>query len=90
MGAENERSLDEKGRITLPKPLRERIGIEPGDRVSVDVEGDRIVVEPQGTVSREEFIDTMEGCLSRETRASDAPDVDPTDLKDEWTEDLPN
>jgi len=90
MSTDNERSLDEKGRITIPKPLRERLGIEPGDRVSVDVEGGRIVVKPHGTVSREKFIDTMEGCLSRETRASNAPDVDPTDLKDEWAEDLPN
>jgi len=90
MGADNERSLDEKGRITIPKPFREQLGIEPGDRVSVDVESGRVVVTPEGTASREEFVDAMEGCLSSETRTGDPPDVDPIDLKDEWTEDLPN
>ena len=90
MGTENERSLDEKGRITLPKSLRERLGIGPGDRVTVELEAGRIVVEPEGTVSREEFIETMEGCLEGRTRAKDVPEVDPVDLKETWTEDLPN
>lgn len=86
---DNERSLDKKGRITLPKPLRERLGVEPGDRVSIELEAGQIVVSPQDTVSREEFIETMEGCLNSETRASDAPAIDPVDLKHEWTDDLP-
>ena len=37
--------VDERGRITLPKEIREALGIEPGDVLSLTVSGDRIVVE---------------------------------------------
>ncbi len=35
-----------KFQITLPKRVREALGIRVGDRLEVDVEGDRIVVRP--------------------------------------------
>ena len=74
---DSERTMDEKGRVTIPKEVREAFGLEPGADVRVGVEGDRIVVRPQ--VSREEFIETMEGCITEETLREDAEDVDPMD-----------
>lgn len=82
----DERRIDGKGRVTLPKAIRERLNLERGEHVEVSVEDGRIVLKPR--VSREAFVETMEGCLSDETRASDAPRQDPLDLKADWTSDL--
>ena len=37
--------VTKKGQITLPEDIREAKGIEPGHVVTVDLEGDRIIVE---------------------------------------------
>ena len=37
--------VDEKGRITLPKSLREVLNIMPGDELVLDVKGNKIVIE---------------------------------------------
>lgn len=74
---DDERSIDEKGRVTIPKEVREALGLEPGADVRVGVEGDRIVIRPR--VSREEFIEVMEGCITEETVRDDAEEVDPMD-----------
>jgi antitoxin PrlF len=36
--------ISEKGQITVPKSLRERLGIRPGDELDVVDEGGRIVL----------------------------------------------
>ena len=89
MGAETKRQVDEKGRITLPKALRDRLGVESGDSVVVELEAGQIVVKPAESVSRAEFIETMRGCITEETRAADAPEIDPLELDRDWTGDLP-
>ncbi|WP_254864563.1 AbrB/MazE/SpoVT family DNA-binding domain-containing protein [Halovivax gelatinilyticus] len=81
-------TVDEKGRVTLPKSVFELLGLEGGERVRITVEDGRIVIRPHG--SREQFIETMEGCISDETKAEDAPSVTPSDVKADWTSDLPN
>ena len=86
MSADRERRIDEKGRVTLPKSVRKRLNLEPGEHVEVSVEEGRIVLKPR--VSREAFIDSMEGYLTEETRKADAPRTDPLELKREWTSDL--
>ena len=44
--AVDERHIGEKGRVTIPKELRERLGFEPGERVSIGVLNEEIVVKP--------------------------------------------
>ena len=41
-------TVTSKGQITIPKPIREALELEPGDRVAfrVDDEG-RVVIEPE-------------------------------------------
>ncbi|GAA0475912.1 AbrB/MazE/SpoVT family DNA-binding domain-containing protein [Halococcus dombrowskii] len=38
-------TVDTKGRVTLPKELRERLGLEPGTEVEISDEDGRIVIE---------------------------------------------
>ena len=40
-------TVDSKGRIVLPKELRERLGITPGTEVEVRTEDGKAVVEPE-------------------------------------------
>jgi AbrB family looped-hinge helix DNA binding protein len=38
--------ITSKGQVTLPKPIRERLGVQPGDRVEFRVgEGGQVLVE---------------------------------------------
>jgi AbrB family looped-hinge helix DNA binding protein len=39
-------SIDKAGRVVLPKPLTEKMRVEPGDDLLVEAEGDRITLRP--------------------------------------------
>lgn len=88
MGASKDRRVDEKGRVTIPQHIRESLQIDPGEVVAIEQDDGRIVIRPR--ISRENFVETIDGCINEETRDDDAELVDPRDLKDDWTDDLPN
>ena len=85
--SETSRQIDNKGRITIPQDIRERLNLEAGSRVHIAVDDGTVVVRPQ--VSRAEFIESMQGCLTGETKADDAPDITPDEIKSDWISDLP-
>lgn len=68
--------LDSKGRIALPKGIRETLGLREGVRVKVTVEGKRIVLAPP--VSPDEFVREMEGYVKREIQG------EPLEVKKIW------
>jgi AbrB family looped-hinge helix DNA binding protein len=39
-------SLDKAGRVVLPKHLRDKLRLEPGDELLVDDEGEQITLRP--------------------------------------------
>jgi AbrB family looped-hinge helix DNA binding protein len=39
--------VDKRGRITIPKPVRERLGIVSGDEFELNVEDSRIVLRTE-------------------------------------------
>lgn len=84
--ATEERRVDEKGRVTIPRSIRETLGIEPGEEVALTLEEGSVVIRPQ--VSREAFVETMVGCVDDGTRAADAEPADPRELAADWTSDL--
>jgi AbrB family looped-hinge helix DNA binding protein len=51
-------TVDSKGRVVLPREVRERLGITPGTEVKVREEDGKAVVEPQD--DPDEIIERME------------------------------
>ena len=44
-------TLSTKGQLVLPNPVRDALRLKPGHRLSVMVEGSRIVIEPERAAS---------------------------------------
>jgi len=38
-------TVGERGQVTIPKPLRDRLGLRPGQRVEVSEDAGRIILE---------------------------------------------
>ena len=41
-------TLTSRGQTTIPKPIREAVGLQPGDRVEFTLAGDRVLVRRAG------------------------------------------
>ncbi len=39
-------SMSQKGQVTIPVEVRERLGLKPKDRVRFRVQGDSVLIEP--------------------------------------------
>jgi AbrB family looped-hinge helix DNA binding protein len=48
-------TLSTKGQLVLPKPVRDALHLKPGHRLSVAVEGRRIVIEPESAARPERW-----------------------------------
>lgn len=81
------RRIDAKGRLTIPNEIRDELGLDAGTTVTVEAQDGEVVVKPE--IDREDATELLEGCIDDDTRRSDAADVDPADLKKDWTSDLP-
>jgi AbrB family looped-hinge helix DNA binding protein len=60
-------TVSTKGQLVIPSEMRASLGIEPGTRIAVTLDGSRIVLE---TVS-EELVDKTRGMLSGKTSLSE-------------------
>ena len=58
----NMTKVDSKGRIVLPKEVRERLGITPGTEVDINEEDGKAVVEPED--NPEQIIERMERLIT--------------------------
>ena len=70
--------VDCKGRVLIPKEVRDRVGLQPKGKVWLIVENGKIIITPQ--ISPEKFIEEMDGCIKKGT-----PAMDPLKLKKIWT-----
>ena len=41
--------ISEKGQVTIPKEIRDKLGIVQGDRLIFDLKGDMIIIKKSGT-----------------------------------------
>ena len=55
LGKEMKTTLTTKGQLTLPKKVREALGLKPGDELLVEVEDDRIMLIPRRRYRAEEL-----------------------------------
>jgi AbrB family looped-hinge helix DNA binding protein len=70
-------TVDEKGRVLIPKEVRDKVGLQAGSKARLKIEKENLVIMPP--VSPEEFITEMEGCIKK-----GKPSMDPLDLKRIW------
>ncbi|WP_449463059.1 AbrB/MazE/SpoVT family DNA-binding domain-containing protein [Tardisphaera miroshnichenkoae] len=70
--------LDEKGRVIIPRRIRDTIGIKPGENLRVSVEDGKIVLTK--SMSPEEFL-KKKGFIKE---GSSLPLADPLTLKKIW------
>jgi AbrB family looped-hinge helix DNA binding protein len=68
--------IDERGRITIPKELREKTGLKPNARVRITAEKNGVKIEK--AVDLSEFITELKGCITVKG------DIDPLRLKEIW------
>jgi AbrB family looped-hinge helix DNA binding protein len=54
-------SLDSRGRVVIPKELRQKLGLRPDQAVMVEARGEEIVIRP--ILRAEEFIEELRGCV---------------------------
>jgi AbrB family looped-hinge helix DNA binding protein len=72
-------AVDAKGRVILPKPFREMLGISAGSEVSVELDRERLIISR--TLDADDFIRDMEGFVKH---GSTIPLTDPLSLKRIW------
>ncbi len=68
-------SIDKRGRVVIPKELRENLGLKPDQSLVIEPRAKEIVLRPALKV--EEFIVELKGCI-RGSR------VEPVKLKEIW------
>lgn len=56
---EFERSVSNKGQITLPLEIRRQFGIRPKDKVIITIDGDEVRVLPRAARRLKEFYQTV-------------------------------
>jgi AbrB family looped-hinge helix DNA binding protein len=54
-------TVSSKGQMVIPASIREAMGIEPGTRVVVRQEGDRVILEPQTLAAKLRIIKQLRG-----------------------------
>jgi len=77
-GLRHELKLDEKGRVMIPREVREALGIKPGESLRLTVEGDKMVLTRP--MSPEEFL-KKKGVIKE---GSPLPLTDPLSMKKIW------
>jgi AbrB family looped-hinge helix DNA binding protein len=68
--------IDERGRITIPKELREKMGLKPKARVRITAAKNGVKIEK--AIDLSEFMTKLRGCITVES------DIDPLRLKEIW------
>lgn len=77
-------SMDERGRVLIPRELREKLGLSPGRPVYVEETRQGLVI--RAGLSREEALRRLRGVITEEHGGER---VDPRRVKDMWTERQP-
>lgn len=75
-------TLTSKCQITIPAHVRRQLGLRPGDRVLVEVEGCRAVIMP----IRGSFVERLRGTGKAMWRLAGGADASLSDDRNSWNE----
>ena len=70
-------SISEKGQITIPKEIRDKLGIMQGDRLIFDLKGDKIIIRKSGTNKISEILKNQKPWMESSIEFQ-------KQLRDEW------
>ncbi|TFG10020.1 AbrB/MazE/SpoVT family DNA-binding domain-containing protein [Candidatus Heimdallarchaeota archaeon] len=69
--------IDERGRITIPKEERERLGLKPGEKLMIIEKDGELIIRK--IITSDDFINNLKGCITKEEGQ-----FDPLELKEIW------
>ena len=67
--------IEERGRVLIPKSIRERTGVRPGEEVEIMIEEGKIVIVP--LIDVENFSRELKGCVKES-------EIKPEEIKGIW------
>lgn len=75
-------TMDDRGRVLIPKDLREAHGLQPGAPVIIESAEDGVRIRP--ALPKDEALDRLAGVVNASTRRGDAEPGDPLEAKEIW------
>jgi AbrB family looped-hinge helix DNA binding protein len=78
-------TIDESGRILLPKQVREQLGLNIQDRLSLEVKDGQLILQP---LSQEALTDYEEGVLVVKSEFVDSIEITIDNIRDERINEL--
>jgi AbrB family looped-hinge helix DNA binding protein len=64
-------TVSSKGQMVIPAAIRESMGIEPGTRVGIRLEGARLILEPQTLAAKLRIIKELRGLTAGDPSMTD-------------------
>lgn len=77
-------AVDERGRVLIPRDIREDLGFAPGRPVIFERVKGGVLIRP--ALPMKEALDRLRGIIKKHPRGKR---IDPLRIKDIWTEHLP-
>lgn len=79
-------TVSSKGQMVIPASIREAMGIEPGTRVAVRLQGNELILRPQTHIAAQRLIEELCGLTSGGPSMSDELIADrrAEDAKSDW------
>lgn len=78
-------TIDESGRILLPKQVREQLGLNIQDKLSLEVKDGQLILQP---LSQEPLTDYEEGVLVAKSEFVDSIEITIDNIRDERINEL--
>jgi AbrB family looped-hinge helix DNA binding protein len=57
-------TVSSKGQLVIPAAIRDELGIGPGTRIGLRLEGTRLILEPDTLAAKLRRIEEMRGCTA--------------------------
>jgi AbrB family looped-hinge helix DNA binding protein len=77
--------VDDRGRVLIPKEIREKLGLDPGTSVLIHADEDGVHLRP--ALPREEALGRLIGGITEENASEGSESLDPLDVKKIWEPD---